>query len=241
VPLKNLLTALALSLALGCAGSSKLRDRFRKTDCRLPFEERLRLEARAPIIVCGRVLRADAVGQPHTSPGDRRIKTQLTRIEIELEEVIRGNVPDDPLVFYYFTYSADNDRDLGVPRYIPEPGQRRIYFLMRDAGVYRSVGDVTDFTLKMPSGIHRRDFCRGKEPGACMAEMLLTPGEGFEVEAFVARLTVDAYAASILGSPAQVRGLLDRLRTMPDARVAGRAAEVATMQGENDTRPWMER
>jgi hypothetical protein len=65
--------------------------------------------------------------------------------------VIKGDV-SSPMEFPYFRFSPESDLDLGVPRYIPIVGNRRIYFLKPSNNGYRSVGDVTDYTLTIGSG-----------------------------------------------------------------------------------------
>lgn len=220
---------LVLTALVGCAGAPELRDSFRTSDFRLPRDERLRIEAGAPIIVLGRVLEVDAVGRPHGSPGDSRVRTQLSKLKILVEEAIRGSVASNTLEFYYFTYSVDNTVDLGVRWYIPNVGQRRVYFLKPWGSTYRSVGDVTDYTVRVLSGDHDRGFCRGEEPGCCIAEMLLVPGRGMDVDMFVGDLYRAAYDAQVLCSPTVARDLVKRLTASADERIARRAREVIPM------------
>src|SRR5580700_7128687 len=126
----RVLAGVAIATMLGlsaCAQDQK--DFFRMLDYRLPFDQRLRFEVGAPIIVLGRVLELSNIGLPQRSQGDPRILVQLTRLTIDVEEVIKGAIRTNPTEFDLFTYSSENQIDLGVPRYIPMVGQRRIYFL----------------------------------------------------------------------------------------------------------------
>ena len=87
---------ITLAGLIGCTRAAELRDQFQMSDYRLPFNERLRVEAAAPVIVLGRVLDVKEIGQPQRSNGDPRIKTQLTRINIDVEEVIKGALRTSP-------------------------------------------------------------------------------------------------------------------------------------------------
>jgi len=223
----GVLAGFALAGLVACTQAADPRDQFRRSDCHLPFDERLRFEAAAPIIVLGRVLEVNDVGQPRPSSGDRRIRTQLTRIRIDVEEVIKGDVKANPLEFYYFTFSpAASEIDLGVPRYLPDVGQRRIYFLKPAKGSYRSVGDVTDYTLRVSSGSHTQGSCTGKSPGCCIAEILLIPRQDIDAGWFVVDLIQSEYAAEVLCSRSTARDLMQKLTQYPDPRIADGAREV---------------
>ena len=142
--------------------------------------------------------------QRHWTPakierGDPRIKTQLTRLKIDVEQVIKGDAPN-PLEFYYFTYSQENDISLGVPRYIPMVGNRRIYFLKLTDKGYRSVGDVTNYTLTIASGHQVHGFCDGKTPVCCLAELLLVPQPDFDNKWFAGSLIIGESVAETLCS-----------------------------------------
>jgi len=119
-----------------------------------------------------------------------------------------------------FTYSDKNRVDLGVPRYVAMVGQRRIYFLRRAGGRYRSVGDVTRYNLPVQSGHHEKAFCKGKSPGCCAAELLLTPGHDVDVASFAAHLYDEAeYPASVLCSQSAATALVRRLLQNPDGGI----------------------
>lgn len=223
----GVLAGIAVAGSVGCRHAADLQDQFRKSDYHLPFDERLRLEESAPIIVIGHVAEVNDVGQPRRSPGDPRIKTQLTRIKIDVEEVIKGDVRSNPMEFYYFTFSpAASELDLGVPRYLPDVGQRRIYFLKPSNGIYRSVGDVTDYTLRVSSGSHKKGFCKGKSPGCCIAETLLVPQQDLDTKWFVADLIQAEYAAGVLCSQRAARDLMQKLAQSLDKEIADGARQV---------------
>lgn len=205
-------------------------------DYRLPYDERLRIELAAPVIVLGKVLAVTEVGEPKKSPGDPRIKTQLTRIKIDAEQAIRGVAPG-PMEFYFFTYAMQNTIDLGVPRYIPEVGQHRIYFLKRWENTHRSIGDVTNYHLPVRTGTHAAGFCQGKEPGCCIAELLLTPAKGVDKEWFVHQLGHSAYSAGVRCSPGKAQDLLRQLERNPDVQIANGARDAMSMLKQSWPQP----
>ena len=181
----------------------------------------------APVIVLGRVLEVDEIGQPKPSSGDRRIRTELTKIKIDIQTVVKGSVRSNPIEFYYFTYSsAGSEIDLGAPRYLPEIGQRRIYFLKPYKTSYRSVGDVTDYTLRVSSGNHSGMFCEGRGPGCCIAEILLVPQQGVDGKWFVIDLTTSEYVAEVLCSRRTAQDLMQKLLQYPDQKLSDAAREV---------------
>jgi hypothetical protein len=225
--MRRVLIGIALAGLVGCTHAANLRDQFRVSDCHLPFDQRLRFEKGAPIIVLGRVLEVNEIGQPQQSSADPRIKTQLTRIKIDVEVVIKGEVRSSSIEFYYFMFSAAaSEVDLGAPRYLPAVDQRRIYFLKPSGGSYRSVGDVTDYTLRVSSGSHTKGFCKGKSPGSCIAEKLLVPQQEIDIRWFVADLIQSEYAAEVLCSRRTAQDLMQRLTQHPDRRIADAAREV---------------
>ena len=219
--------ALAVAGLVACMQAAGLQDQFQVADARKPFDQRLRFEIAAPIIVLGHVLEIDDVGRPLPSTGDRRIGVQLNRIKIDVEDVIKGDVRSSPLQFYYFAYSPGaSELDLGAPRYLPSIGQRRIFFLKRFEGVYRSVGDVIDYTLRVSSGRHPRGSCVANSPGCCIAEILLVPQHDVDTRRFVTDLIESEYASEVLCSTSAVQQLVQTLLRNPDRRISEAARQV---------------
>src|SRR5215470_8592979 len=105
----RIIQGLAVMGFLACGPAAELRDGVQPSDYHLSFQERLRLEISAPVIVVGRVIDVQAVGQPGTSQGDPRIKTQLSRIRILVEAVVKGSLQENEIGFYYFLYSSENE------------------------------------------------------------------------------------------------------------------------------------
>jgi hypothetical protein len=193
---------------------------------REPFETKLRMEIAAPLILLGQVLDVRDIGKPTKSAGDPRIEIQLTSVTVLVETVIKGSVDSDIVKFLYFAYARSNAADLGIPRYTPSIGQRRIYFLRQDMGKYRSVGDVADYTLRIYSGTHASAFCQGNNPGCCIARLLLVPGPGLNSKWFAASLSEAAYVAEVLCSRTVSLDLMQRLAQNPDNEISTVARQI---------------
>ncbi len=222
-----ILAILILGL-MGCRRSLDLPDLFQRSDFTKPFDEKLRLESNAPLIVVGRVASTRPVGRPKRSLGDVRLMVQLTEITIRVEDVLKGSSKGDPLDFYYYTFARENEHDLGIPRYLPIVSERRIYFLQPFDHRYRSVGDVADYTLPVKSGYHKPGMCHGKSTGCCIAEVLLMPGETYDPKSFAQNLVKSEYVASVLCSRSVALQLVEQLLHNPSEVVSRAASEILT-------------
>lgn len=183
------------------------------------------MEAAAPIVVLGKVTEVKVIGRPHRSQAEPRVWVQLKQIAVQIEETIKGRASDGSLWFYYFSFSEYSEADLGRGRYFPTVGERRVFFLKPYLNTYRSIGDVTIWSLPVRTGPRQRGFCSGKSPGCCIAEILLVPGPGTDVRWFIHDLgPFSTYAAGTFCSPSRVKELVTDLARSPnqDISVAGK-------------------
>jgi hypothetical protein len=225
--MKAACTIPVLSLALSSCGHVPSGPvRFQRSDLRLSFENKIRTESAASVIVVGTVVKTRSVGKAIRSLFDPDIFVQLTAVELHPDQVIKGSPGDGLIEFYYYAFSPDSRRSLGIPYYMPVVGQRRMFFLDQVNGHFRSVGDVADYTLPVPSGLHERHLCRNKTLGCCLAETLLVPGKQMDPEWFSNRLAESTAVATILCSRSAAVGLIARLRKSPDPRVAEAAEQI---------------
>jgi hypothetical protein len=155
---------------------------------------------------------------------------QLTSISVDVENVIRGNVPIGKLDFYYYMYSDQNRVDLARLRYVPRPGDRRIFFIKSFDRGYRSIGDVTDYTIPVKSGFHAQNFCLGDSYRDCIAKILLTSGKRYDPETYILNLRKATSTAQAIGSGEFAFRLLQQLSQSTDPKVAGAAQRV--LRGE---------
>jgi hypothetical protein len=197
---------------------------------KIPPGSSLRFVREAPIVLVGKVAGVRTVGRPRLAEQDTRILIQLTRISLNVENVVRGQLQGNDLEFYAYTYSDQNTTDFGPGRFIPTTGTRRMFFLTQFSRGYRSVGDVIDYTLQVASGRHGQDFCQGDSFEDCIAKLLLVPGTGFDSEAFAIGLRKASSTAQQIGSEDLALRLLDQLSHGPDQKIAAAAQRV--LRGE---------
>jgi hypothetical protein len=218
-----------LSLIMaGCARAPDLPDIFQRSGGSKSFD----VEMAAPVVVVGLVERSDEVGRPRRSRRDARLGIQLTRVQIQVEQVLRGAVAKGALKFYYYAFSTQSEvpPPSGAKLYSSYPGKRYIFFLQGFPGGYRSVGDVTDYALLVSSGRHGEDFCRGESVGCCIARILLVPGEGYDAQNMASDLTFNTYPAKVLCSQERALDLVQKLEHSPDPVISQAATETL--------RPW---
>lgn len=131
----------------------------------------------APIVVVGVLTSDTLVSKPIPMHADPEIRLQLGQLVVRVENVLRGRVADRTLVIYYFTWAGgfDGPRPLGFW----DPGSRRILWLRKDAGVFRTACDGSDHcTMAVDSGAHRRYRADPLKPvDYAVADILLTRGE----------------------------------------------------------------
>jgi hypothetical protein len=90
-----------------------LHDEFKLADLQLSYDDKLRMEAAAPIVVLGKVTEVKVIGRPHRSQAEPRVWVQLKQIAVQIEETIKGRASDGSLWFYYFSFSEYSEADLG--------------------------------------------------------------------------------------------------------------------------------
>jgi hypothetical protein len=137
-----------------------------------------------------------------------------TTVDVDVENVLRGEWSAPQLQFVFFGYSPKNRGGYNGPApYHVEVGERRIFFLTKDSGQFRSVADVRgDYSIRVWSGAHRH-FRRSEAPGEAwryvfdptplgndLSAILLELGEGFASDAMAATLGRAAYVSDELAS-----------------------------------------
>lgn len=226
--LRVLLVTVAISWILG----GEMQPRFDVGEYKISFEARLLKSIHAPVIVQGTVVSVQSIGMPQPCPADKRVAAQLQKITITPEAVIRGGNLSDKLTFYFFSYANSASKaDLGRLRYLPEPGQRRVFFLIRENTFLRSIGDVTDYTLMTGSAPRPAGMCNGRTAGCCLAEHLLDPTGQADIEIFVRYMGKAAFVADTLCSPKYAASRLRMLTLSPIREIAeGAKLELAARQ-----------
>jgi len=152
----------------------------------------------APLIVVGLVERDELVGKPVPSPPHAPL--QLHKVTVHVENVLKGAMPERTIAVYYFTF-ANLNVGFRILIFHREP-VRRVLWLRKDNGVYRTACDWQNCTVWITSGSHPG---YKPDPNASLDQTLvdltLTRGEGpvdnhrfaEELDQFVGRAGLDGY------------------------------------------------
>jgi hypothetical protein len=134
----------------------------------------------APIVIVGLVEQDERVGHLVPSRKEPKIKLQIRKTRVHVENVLKGNVDQQVLSIYYFAIASgyDGPRPLGFWR----PPSRRIFFIRRDGDVLRMACDVVDCTMPVTSGSHPGYLADSNKPiDYALVDINLTRGQG-EIE-----------------------------------------------------------
>ena len=126
----------------------------------------------APLVIVG-VIESDGLATRAKTPN-----MQLRRMSVRVENVLRGELAEPAITVYYFSfYGYSGPRPLGV---WDERSLRRVFWLERDSGVFRTSCDGVDScTLAINSGTHRGyRLAGGKTVEQAIVDLRLTRGEG---------------------------------------------------------------
>jgi hypothetical protein len=164
--------------------------------------------------------------------------------DIDVENVVLGNVKQPQLRLSYFTFSVKNNGGYSGPALLRVgPGQRRIFFLTNDSGRYRSVADLrNEYSIRVWSGLHKNcckpvdqdDYAARRAPqgqiGNTISQILLQLGDNYHREGMIQQLDMQAYAASRLAGRQKSVTLLKQL--VADEREPGIAAAACLVLSE---------
>jgi hypothetical protein len=132
----------------------------------------------APIVIVGTLASDTLVRGPVPMHSDPKYPLQLRKLEVQVENVLKGGPVPKLSTVYYFALAGgiDGPRPLGFWNI----GDRRILRLRKDSGVLRTACDGWDYcTRSVESGTHPnyRPDSR-KSADYAVADLLLTRGEG---------------------------------------------------------------
>ena len=174
--MKCIALLLAVSgLYLGCQQAPKL------TDYRFPLgmtDYRASVES-APIVIVGTIAEDRPAASPSKSHWEAQVEFQLHRLQLHVENVLRGGLkPDTTVPIYYFMFHSTIDGPPPLGHW--KLGDRRIFYIRRDAGVLRLACDGWNYcTIPVVTGAHPGFKPNLREPlDAALAEIFLTKGKG---------------------------------------------------------------
>jgi hypothetical protein len=141
-----------------------------------PYDERTNNQfLLAPLMVVGLAEGDEVIGRPVPSPPHSPL--QLHKVTVHVENVLKGAIPEHTITVYYFTF-ATLDQGFRTLIFHREP-VRRLLWLRKDGGVYRTACDWQNCTVWVESGAHPG---YRPDPSASLdqikIDLLLTRGEG---------------------------------------------------------------
>jgi hypothetical protein len=115
---------------------------------------------------------------PIVSHWDRDLILQMRRLQVNIENVLRGDLPPGPAEIFYFTYGMSHDGNRVLGNW--PPGERFLLFVRRDAGVLRMACDgVASCVTRVDAGVHPDLKADPAKPlQATLAEVFLSRGAG---------------------------------------------------------------
>jgi hypothetical protein len=133
----------------------------------------------------------------------------LVRVDVQVENVLKGDVSGGDLEYFYFGPSCGTTG----PVESPQLGSRSVFFLHREQGRWRTLVDYWRTRIPVLSGRHPDSAVTGTV-GTPVADVLLTPGTEYSAEGLVQALKTDAvFAALDLIGPEHTEKLLQPLQT----------------------------
>ncbi|MFN7999415.1 MAG: hypothetical protein U0Q18_37705 [Bryobacteraceae bacterium] len=153
------------------------------------------------MILVGSVTENIAVGTPTEARRFPGVGLELRKASVQVEAVLSGDRIPDAISIYYFTQSQSLDFEpnpLYKILFKAQPGRRYLFFLTRERGEFRSIGDVGEYTIEVFAGTPTPALLQ-KQPsvGRKIAHVLLTPGEDVDLDRLAYNL-VDAYRYAAL-------------------------------------------
>jgi hypothetical protein len=139
--------------------------------------------------------------------------------------VLKGRFEGKNLIFYYYqvTGTAWNGPE---PNMI-SPGERDIFYLLQDQGVWRAATDLFVSHTRIVSGIHLIPPSFNEDQvSETIGRLLLEPSNGVDQPAFLGSLHRNSAIAIGLVGKANASEMLQRLLTSPNPEIRGRACIV---------------
>lgn len=191
---------------LSCGGATSLLEE-QHSDQFMPFQR----ASDTAIIIVGQIISNRAIGSPYPSHWDENYIVQLYKVDVKVENVLRGPSFTGNIDIYYFSFfglmgsparlrMAENGGTWHV-------GDREIFFLRRDSGVLRTTCDFLQYcVIPVRTGAHPKfkldpskpindsiiDFLLTRGIGASDGDMIQaiekTPGDNFSKEYWIQKL-----------------------------------------------------
>lgn len=146
---------------------------------------------------------------------------ELREVRIRVEGSLEGNLSRPDLSFYYYRVMGAWD---GAEPNLLGVGERSIFYLVRDAGIWRSTTDGYLSHTRLLTGDHSNSPVIDNVPvQQTIARLLLVPSKGAELDGFLGSLRRTSALAMGLVGRAEVSHLLRDLLMNPSPEVRGHA------------------
>src|SRR5690348_12303910 len=179
------------------------------------------------VIVVAQVQSIDFVGPVIRATDDHDYSSdwQLVRVKAASENVLKGQISQNQLEFFYYTSLGPASGNWNALRV----GDRCVFFFVLEQGILRAVRDFWRSSIEVGSGRHGTPA--STEPAAVneqVVRLLLTPGSDLQPTRFSRLLPQDVAIADELVGPckttAVLRALLDHANNEVRSAAAGQLA-----------------
>jgi hypothetical protein len=192
----------------------------------------------APIIVVASVEENKIVSKHVEASRYPGVYLDLHAVRCQRENSLRGGLAGAELQFFYFAdgrYRDSRPEPLFKRLFQADPGSRYLFFLTRDRGVLRSVGDVGDYSILISTGTHPESSPNDADTGTLVSEVLLAPGNGANLNLMAKKLSEYRETADNWGSRPLTVQLLRHLTSLPQpVRFQACGVLVAFYHGQDD-------
>jgi hypothetical protein len=162
-----------------------------------------------PIIVVASVVENRIVEKHVRAACCEGFYLDLHRVRGKLENALKGNLEGTELTFFYF--GGTGYPETTPTRYPPannrlkrsfraDPGSQYLFFLMRDKGTLRSIGDVGDYSIPVLTGVRPERSMESEDLGRRVSRILLSPGDGADLNGLAKSLLTYSNIADTWGS-----------------------------------------
>jgi len=160
----------------------------------------------APIIVVASVEENKVVSKHVEASRYPGVYLDLHAVRCKRENSLKGGIAGAELQFFYFADGRypDSKPDPVYARWFQaEPGSRYLFFLTSERGVLRSVWDIGNYSILISTGMHPESPTNDADIGKRISEILLTPGDGANLnlladKLFEYRRTADYWGSRLL-------------------------------------------
>jgi len=192
----------------------------------------------APIIVVASVEKNDVVAKHIEAARYPGVYLDLHAVSCKRENSLKGGLTEPELRFFYFAdgrYPGSKPNPHYARLFSAKPGARYLFFLTHDRSVLRSLGDVGDYSILVSTGTRPEASTKGMDIGPLVSEVLLTPGDGADLNLLAKQLFSYSRIADLWGSRLLTAKLLRHLTSLPEPmRLDACGVLVVSYLGQDD-------